>query len=248
MLCYVIIVVVVARHFDVLHQHPFLVSRDLRVQAEAPETAPVFEQDDKHWPWCPSYLTQSRLRRHFFLLQAAVAPALPCNFKESPGEVHDEEEEEEEEKTSTPGLPHVLIHQAWHRLQGVGSDVNYAAWCSFRSRTSGGLAWWSHRRFVWLRRAPPLVVISFYNQHMQIKNGQPINHGGAAEYWVAAASKHHRVNSPSDTQRRMRAYSVRDTLKPSNFHLHSSRLIGSGVISARSPGQLFHSLSVQRGN
>lgn len=162
--------------------------------------------------------------------------------KKSPGEVHDEEEEE---KTSTPGLPHVLIHQAWRRLQGVGSDVN---WCSFRSRTSGGLAWWSHRRFVWLRRAPPLVVISFYNQHMQIRNGQPISHGGAAEYWVAAASKHHRVNSPSDTQGRLRANSVRDTLKPSNFHLHSSRLIGSGVFSARSPGQLFHSLSVQRGN
>lgn len=39
-------------------------------------------------------------------------------------------------------------------------------------------------------RTPPLVVISFYNQQMQIRNGQPINHSPAAEYWVAAASKH----------------------------------------------------------
>lgn len=33
--------------------------------------------------------------------------------RKGPGEVHDEEEEEEEEKNSTPGLPRVLIHQAW---------------------------------------------------------------------------------------------------------------------------------------
>lgn len=39
-------------------------------------------------------------------------------------------------------------------------------------------------------RTPPLVVISFYNQQMQIRNGQPINHSPAAEYWVAVASKH----------------------------------------------------------
>lgn len=113
-------------------------------------------------------------------------PAGSCGAtsKKSPGEAHDEEEEQ---KNSTQVF-RLLIHQTWHRLQ----RVNYAAWCSFRSRASGGLAWWSHGRFVWLLHAPPLVVISFYNQHMQIRNGQPINHSWAAEYWVAAAaaSKH----------------------------------------------------------
>lgn len=57
--------------------------------------------------------------------------------------MHDEEEEEE--KNSRAGLPRVLAHQAWQRVR---SDVNYAARCRFRSRASGGLAWWSHRRLV----------------------------------------------------------------------------------------------------
>lgn len=86
-------------------------------------------------------------------------------------------------------------------------------------------------------RTPPLAVISFYNQQMQIRNGQPINHSPAAEYWVAAASKHImesiwiRPQTPWDVY-----MPIWDTLNPFNFHLHSSRLIGPAVICPRSRG------------
>lgn len=64
-----------------------------------------------------------------------------------------------------------------------GSHVNNAAWYSFRSHTEGGYDSSSHGRF--LCCAPPLAVISFYNQHMQIRGWQPISQILATVYWEA---------------------------------------------------------------
>lgn len=69
------------------------------------------------------------------------------------------------------------------------------------------------------RRAPPLAVISFYNQHMQIRNGQSINHSWAADIeWLLLVNM--------------------ESIRPQTY-ARLQRFI---------PGQLFHSFFVQQRN
>lgn len=117
----------------------------------------------------------------FFSPQWTDAPrAQPCDFKERRGDVHvAEEQPQREQKDRTPDPPPVLIHHTWRRLLCVGEAQTSIMWRD----AVFGRARRSHRRFFgFFARAPPLVVISFYNQHMQIRNGQPIHHSPAAEY------------------------------------------------------------------
>lgn len=119
MLYYVIMLEVVVRRFDLLHV--FLLSSHFCSPGSFRSLKKITGVDHdahqvRHGAACGGTVSSCGQLRPW---------RRRATSKKSPGEVDDEEEEEE--KNSTPGLPRVLMHQAWHRLQPVGSDVNYAA-------------------------------------------------------------------------------------------------------------------------
>lgn len=60
----------------------FWAYRSPQSEGQEPKTAPFICQNDNHWQWWPSYLTQGRLQRQFVPLWPAVGRTLLCNFKE----------------------------------------------------------------------------------------------------------------------------------------------------------------------
>lgn len=192
------------------------------VGGQEPQTAPFIWQNDNHRQWGLSYLTQGRLQRHFVLPWASCWPNAPVQLQREVNKVRaggkggvyrrivwwrgggiacDKPEGEE--------INHLYIffhksHEASAAERQWGTRVSM---CYIRrlfgSHTRGRHASVNtvpretSDRFT-LFVAPPLAVISFYNQWMQIGiRWQPINHVFPAICWAA---RHMPVNLLEDVQ------------------------------------------------
>lgn len=184
-------------------QRPLPPSRELPlslslspVGGQEAQTTPFIWQNDNHWQWGLSYLTQGRLQRHFVLLRPAVGQTRLCNFKERRTKWGSVRErcgywmgQAEHRRIKAAGPLHFLIKHRRHWLQCVSEGIDISKQMILKKMLDMHQLTGHHWRFPtisWFFIAPPRTVISFYNQRMQIGIcWQPINHILVAICWAA---------------------------------------------------------------